>query len=105
AGGAGAGGRADARFATHFCAKSRAPACITALGSKWEDAMVKRREVVAGIAVLPIVSLGLGPVWAQQAALEGDAIPTADGDIIVHPVDHASLVLGFGDQVIYCDPV
>ncbi|MHA6689063.1 MBL fold metallo-hydrolase [Devosia sp. A449] len=67
--------------------------------------MVKRREVVAGIAVLPIVSLGLGPVWAQQAALEGDAIPTADGDIIVHPVDHASLVLGFGDQVIYCDPV
>lgn len=71
--------------------------------------MVKRRDVVAGLATLPLVPLGstaFMPVWAQeQAALEGDPIPTDDGDIIVHPVDHASLVLGFGDAVIYVDPV
>ena len=48
--------------------------------------MVKRREVVAGLATLPLVSLGTAsfmPVHAQeQAQLEGDSIATADGDII-----------------------
>jgi len=71
--------------------------------------MVKRRMVVAGMTSLPLMSLGstsLMPAWAQApTALDGDAIATADGDIIVHPVDHASLVLGFGDAVIYVDPV
>ncbi|KRA44867.1 MBL fold metallo-hydrolase [Devosia sp. Root635] len=71
--------------------------------------MTKRRDVIAGMASLPLLSLGTAsfmPVWAQeQAALDGDAIATADGDIIVHPVDHASLVLGFGGAVIYADPV
>lgn len=38
-------------------------------------------------------------------ALAGDHLPTADGDVVVHPVNHASLVLAWKDQVIYCDPV
>ena len=67
--------------------------------------MVKRRDVVAGMAVLPLMGVAFGPLRAQEAVLQGDAIPTADGDITVHPVDHASLVLGFGDAVIYVDPV
>lgn len=66
--------------------------------------MVKRREVVAGLTTLPLAALM--PAWAQeQASLEGDAIATADGDIIIHPVDHASLLLGFGSETIYVDPV
>ncbi|MCR6671274.1 MBL fold metallo-hydrolase [Devosia ginsengisoli] len=69
--------------------------------------MVKRRDVVAGLATLPLAgTVSFMPVWAQEPmTLEGDAIPTSDGDIIIHPVDHASLVLGFGDAVIYADPV
>ena len=70
--------------------------------------MVKRRELMAGMATLSLLSLGggyLGSALAQDAGLDGDAIATADGDIIVHPVEHASLLLGFGDQVIYVDPV
>lgn len=71
--------------------------------------MLKRRDVVAGMATLPLVSLGttaFTSAWAQgDAGLDGDAIATADGDIIVHPVDHASLLLGFGAEVIYVDPV
>ena len=69
---------------------------------------MKRRDVVAGMATLPLLSVGsgyLGSAWAQEAALDGDSVPTADGDIIIHPVDHASLLLGFGDAVIYVDPV
>lgn len=71
--------------------------------------MVKRRDVVVGMATLPLVSLGTAvfmPAWAQgEAGLDGDAVATADGDIIIHPVDHASLLLGFGAEVIYVDPV
>lgn len=70
--------------------------------------MVKRRDVVAGLATLPLVALGTAaftPIWAQAPALDGDTIPTANGDIVVHPVEHASLVLGYGSDVIYVDPV
>lgn len=70
--------------------------------------MVRRRELVAGMATLSLLSLSgaaLTSAAAQEATLDGDAIATAQGDIIVHPVEHASLLLGFGDQVIYVDPV
>jgi hypothetical protein len=64
--------------------------------------MVKRRDVIAGLTILPLLPLGtasLTPAWAQSA--EPDTIPTPEGDISVHPVNHASLVLGFGDHAIY----
>ena len=70
--------------------------------------MVKRRDVVAGMATLPLLSLGMAgfmPAWAQEPALEGDTIATDDGNITVHPVEHASLLLGFANEVIYVDPV
>jgi L-ascorbate metabolism protein UlaG (beta-lactamase superfamily) len=70
--------------------------------------MVNRRKVVAGMATLPLAAWGLATMRAQaQAAtgLEGDTVPTADGDITIHPIEHASLVLGFGEAVIYLDPV
>ena len=67
--------------------------------------MVKRRDVVAGMAVLPLMGTTFGPLRAQESVLQGDAIATADGDITVHPVDHASLVLRYGGAVIYVDPV
>lgn len=37
--------------------------------------------------------------------MQGDILPAGDADIIIHPVEHASLVLGFGPSVIYVDPV
>ena len=70
--------------------------------------MVKRRKVVAGLAALPLAGFAAGAASSargQETGLEGDTIATADGDIVIHPVDHASLVLGFGEQVIYVDPV
>lgn len=67
--------------------------------------MVERRIVVAGIAALPVLSLALSRTALAQAALEGDAIATDEGDIVVHPIDHASLVLGFAGEAIYIDPV
>lgn len=70
--------------------------------------MTNRRKIVAGMAALPLLSLSnawLSPLLAATPSLDGDAIPTPEGDITIHPVDHASLLIGFGDQVIYVDPV
>jgi L-ascorbate metabolism protein UlaG (beta-lactamase superfamily) len=62
------------------------------------------------MAAMPLVAWtagALAPVLAQEAGgtLEGDTLSTAEGDVTIHPVSHASLVLGFGDEVIYVDPV
>jgi len=70
--------------------------------------MLNRRKVVAGMAMLPLATWGLAIMRAQaQAAtgLEGDTVPTAAGEVTIHPIEHASLVLGFGEAVIYLDPV
>lgn len=68
--------------------------------------MVQRRAVVTALAALPVASLAASHLaWAQAPALEGDTIPTADGDLTIHPIEHASLVLAHGDHVLYVDPV
>jgi L-ascorbate metabolism protein UlaG (beta-lactamase superfamily) len=64
--------------------------------------MPNRRTVVVGLAAMPLV-LGAGRSFAQ-GALTGDAVGTAEGDVTIHPVGHASLVLGFGEHVLYVDP-
>jgi L-ascorbate metabolism protein UlaG (beta-lactamase superfamily) len=42
---------------------------------------------------------------AETNALTGDHLATSEGDLIIHPVNHASLVMAWKDQVIYADPV
>jgi L-ascorbate metabolism protein UlaG (beta-lactamase superfamily) len=42
---------------------------------------------------------------ASAAVLTGDHLPTANGDLVIHPVNHASLVLGWNGRTIYVDPV
>ena len=64
--------------------------------------MPNRRSVVLGIAAMPIV-LNAGRAFAQSG-LTGDTVATAEGDVIIHPVGHASLAIGFGAHVIYVDP-
>jgi L-ascorbate metabolism protein UlaG (beta-lactamase superfamily) len=55
------------------------------------------------------LGLGLGLVAERSATaaepLSGDHLATADGDLIIHPVNHASLVLQWKGQTIYVDPV
>ncbi len=37
--------------------------------------------------------------------VDADTIPTANGDLVITPVEHASLVLRWNDVTIYADPV
>lgn len=65
--------------------------------------MVSRRTVVVGIASLPLVSmLSSGLAFAQDVS---NTVATSNGDITIHPVSHASLILEWDGKAIYLDPV
>jgi L-ascorbate metabolism protein UlaG (beta-lactamase superfamily) len=65
--------------------------------------MIRRRTVVQGLAALPFAT-SIGNAFAQTPPAS-DTISADDGDITVHAVKHASLVLQWGAHVIYVDPV
>jgi L-ascorbate metabolism protein UlaG (beta-lactamase superfamily) len=69
--------------------------------------MSTRRQVVGGLAAVPVLAVLPSFIATARAAdvLDGDKIPTSGGDAVIHPVHHASLVLGFNGAVIYVDPV
>ncbi|HYT61681.1 MAG TPA: MBL fold metallo-hydrolase [Haliangiales bacterium] len=45
------------------------------------------------------------PAALAADKLEGDRIATNDGDLIIHPINHATFVMGWKDKTIYVDPV
>jgi L-ascorbate metabolism protein UlaG (beta-lactamase superfamily) len=68
---------------------------------------------IYAVCALASAALAAGAAGAQTM-LDGDHIPTADlsqgggfrgGDIVVHPVNHASLVISWSNEVFYVDPV
>lgn len=71
--------------------------------------MLTRRKVLHyGAAGIALSLVPMRAAWGQAAVetpLEGDAIETPEGRLVIHPVQHASLVLGWHDQAIYVDPV
>ncbi|MBJ3786411.1 MBL fold metallo-hydrolase [Devosia sediminis] len=70
--------------------------------------MVTRRNVVAGMAGLPFAgftaNLAAFPALAQETPM-ADTLTTSAGDVTIHPIDHASLVLEWDGKAIYVDPV
>ena len=68
--------------------------------------MVQRRGVIAGLAALPLIGAASTQfAWAQATLPPAEVIATSNGDVTIHPVDHASLVLTYGEEAIYVDPV
>jgi len=74
--------------------------------------MVHRRTVLTGIvavSLLPVAEICgcCGQVFAQSGGtpVMSDLLKTAAGDLTIQPVNHASVVLSFGPEVIYVDPV
>ncbi len=41
----------------------------------------------------------------ETNVLTGDHLATDDGDVVIHPINHATFVLGWNDRMIYVDPV
>lgn len=63
----------------------------------------RRRTIHLGLAAGGMV-LGLGRA-ARAEAMSGEAYPVAGGEIIIHPVQHASFVMATPGLVLYNDPV
>jgi L-ascorbate metabolism protein UlaG (beta-lactamase superfamily) len=51
------------------------------------------------------LALASSALTVAGAALDGDKIPTNDGDLIVHPINHATLALEWKGLAVYVDPV
>ncbi len=66
---------------------------------------MKRRTVIAGMASLPTLTLAPLASHAEDSLPRQDSIATSLGELTIHAVQHASLVLTFADQAIYIDPV
>jgi L-ascorbate metabolism protein UlaG (beta-lactamase superfamily) len=50
-------------------------------------------------------SLWFAPARAAENKITGDTIATQDGDLIIHPINHATFVLSWKGKIIYVDPV
>lgn len=61
--------------------------------------MTTRRKVLAGLTALPAIA-AIRPAFAQSA----ETVATSAGELVIHPVQHASLALQLGDTVLYLDP-
>ena len=55
------------------------------------------------LAVLVLVLGACGVSSRAADTLTGDVLPAEGGDLIIHPVNHATFVMGWNDKVIYVD--
>jgi L-ascorbate metabolism protein UlaG (beta-lactamase superfamily) len=72
----------------------------TALEITMKNALIKSAALALALALNAAVSQ---PALAQSLA--GDSLATANGPLIIHPVNHASFVMSWNGKVIYVDPV
>ena len=60
---------------------------------------------VPGTALVISTLVAIAGLSAAENKLDGDKIATRDGDLIVHPINHATFVMDWKDKTIYVDPV
>jgi L-ascorbate metabolism protein UlaG (beta-lactamase superfamily) len=65
-----------------------------------EREMLKLRNVMCGLVLVAAMTAP-----ALAAEVTGDEIQTSDGPLVIHPVNHASMVLSWNGEIIYVDPV
>jgi L-ascorbate metabolism protein UlaG (beta-lactamase superfamily) len=61
------------------------------------------KTVRSSIACAVAMLAGFAGVAAAQ--ITGDVVATSRGDLVVHPIDHATFVMGWNGMAIYVDPV
>jgi L-ascorbate metabolism protein UlaG (beta-lactamase superfamily) len=62
--------------------------------------------LVLPASLLFVLLVGISTPSARSAdKIEGDHLTTSDGDLIIHPINHATFVMGWKDKTIYVDPV
>lgn len=64
--------------------------------------LTRRQSIVLGAAAFGSLAAGSG---RAQDAMPGDAYEIEGGEVVIHPVEHASFVMTLPGMVIYNDPV
>lgn len=64
-----------------------------------------RRLLIAAAVVLLCGMAFAASRGAEKEGLSGDRVPTSQGDLVVHPVGHASFLMQWNGKTIYVDPV
>jgi L-ascorbate metabolism protein UlaG (beta-lactamase superfamily) len=58
------------------------------------------------LCISTVVLLAISaPVRAEEKPLSGDRIATNNGDLVIHPVNHATFVMQWNGRNVYVDPV
>src|SRR5207244_2988630 len=74
----------------------------------WFSDMKKREHfmgnIITSLAAV-LVLIGVQGVVAGEQQFIGDHIPTTAGDLIIHPVEHATFLMSWAGKTIYVDPV
>lgn len=60
--------------------------------------------VKSSLSLAAVFGVLAGPI-AAEPSLTGERIATKDGELIIHPINHATLALGWKQLTIYVDPV
>src|SRR2546426_985997 len=61
-------------------------------------------KIIAVIALRLLLLIAIAAGAAEQQFI-GDHIPTTAGDLIIHPVEHATFLMSWAGKTIYVDPV
>ena len=61
------------------------------------------KTAISVASLLLLLTPGVAPAGEQQFI--GDHIPTTAGDLIIHPVEHATFLMSWAGKTIYVDPV
>ena len=67
--------------------------------------MPHRRTVLTGLAAAPLLAALPAAARAGDTPVQPDDLETSDSDLIVQPVNHASLILMYDSDVLYFDPI
>lgn len=76
------------------------PACFAPTSASMNWVSARARAVV--LAALSLLAISLP---AAESKLTGDAISTKEGDLVIHPINHATFVMQWNGRTIYVDPV
>ena len=58
-----------------------------------------------GPSIMFALAMFGGLAGGAAAQITGDVIATSRGDLVIHPIDHATFVMGWNGKAIYVDPV
>ena len=62
-------------------------------------------RLALALALLGLILGFAGESTRAADRLTGDDITATGGDVIIHPINHATFAMAWGDKVIYADPV